>query len=138
MRVIAVVALGVAAGGLLSCSIAPACSQAPAVSAVDKIKFCNISVQMVAPAAYCSVWRSKCALPKTIETRDEIISRLYAAQHLSPISPNLSPGDITYLVDEAIKFERGDSAAFTKKVVDACQQSFDQMQKRRREENVTR
>ena len=105
----------------------------------DKRAFCEISVPYIARAAYCSIWRTKCGLPPKVETKDEIVAKLFAGQSWNVAlgsQPPIGEGDIEYLVQEAMKYT-GDVDLFIKYASDNCQTAWDQNEKRRREENVT-
>jgi hypothetical protein len=108
-------------------------------AAIDKFQVCCLSVPNLAEAAYCSVWRTKCGLSKKVETRGEIINRLYGQQYRArfPLGPMLSEDDIAYLVDDALQSDAVDLAAFLKSASDNCKRTYDINQEKRIEENVT-
>ena len=116
---------------------------------VAKRVFCEQSVYPMARAAYCSIWRKKCGQPAAIETKDEIVKRLFGAQsvvsgpywarQISSV-PLMSRGDIDYLVQEAINYS-GDMNSFARDAFAHCQTAWDQNEKKQLEkrlkENVT-
>jgi hypothetical protein len=106
---------------------------------VQKTAFCNFSVPNIAHAVYCSIWRTKCGLPPTIETKDEIVARLSVQQHTTLPNaglPLLGKEDIDYLVQEAMKYH-GDLNSFIKDASDHCKTAWDQNEEDRRKRNVT-
>ena len=109
---------------------------------IAKRVFCEQAVYPIARAAYCSIWRKKCGMPAAIETKDEIVARLFVQQSVNFKFgvPPMSRGDIDYLVQEAMNYS-GEMNSFANDAFTHCQTAWDQNEKKQLEkrlkENVT-